>query len=197
VDRLIRGAQAGHGPARGVRVRPIDPARWPDEARLAWEIYSETFAGVWGNTPLTWPEFVARSDRFRPFVVPDLALFAERDGETLGFALILPDLNRALKAAGGRLFPFGWLRLARTVSRLRTARFTILGVRQGETGRGIAGLLAWELVRAVERRGYELVELSLVLADNSRVQHVIDAFGGVPWKRYRLYVKSLSAGAAA
>jgi hypothetical protein len=197
VDRLIRGARADRGITRGVRVRPLDRSRWDDETRLAWEIYSDTFADVWGNTAMKWSEFAARSDRFRQFVVPELALFAERDGKAVGMALTLPDVNHALRAARGRLFPFGWLRLMRAASRLRGARVMILGVRRGETGRGVGALLAWETTRALERGHYQAVEASLVLSDNSRVQHVIDAFGCVPSKRYRLYTKTLPGAAAA
>lgn len=197
VERLIRGARAGRGMTRGVRVRPLDLRRWDEETRLVWRLYSETFAGVWGNTPMSWPEFAARSNQFRPFVEPDLVLFAERDSEPVGVAVTLPDANRALAAAGRRLLPLGWLRLVRALGRLRTARFAILGVRPGCTGRGIAALLAWETERAIERLGYDLVELSLVLTDNERVRHVIDAFGAPPWKRYRLYEKTLAPAVGA
>ncbi len=178
-----------------VRVRALDPARWRDEVRLAWTIYCDSFAEVWGNTPLTWEEFSARSDRFRPFLVPEFALFAERDGEAVGFSLTLPDVNRALQCAGGRLFPFGWVRLQRAATRIRAARFAILGVRRDERSRGIGGLLAWETACAAERLGYDLLELSLVLSGNAPVQHVIDAFGAEPWKRYRLYGKTLGKAA--
>jgi GNAT superfamily N-acetyltransferase len=195
VDRLVRAAQRGQGPAAGVRVRALDPARWRDEVRLAWTIYCESFAEVWGNTPLTWEEFSARSDRFRPFLVPELALFAERDGEAVAFSLTLPDVNRALQCARGRLFPFGWVRLQRAAARIRAARFAILGVKPDERSRGIAGLLAWETACAAQRLGYELLELSLVLSDNRPIQHVIDAFGAEPWKRYRLYGKTLCEAA--
>lgn len=193
VERLLAAAQAGVGLARGVRIRPLDRRRWDSDVRAAWQLYSLTFADVWGNTAMSWSEFAERAARFRSFVVPDLVLFAERDGEPVGLALTLPDVNRALAAAQGRLLPLGWLRIARAMARVRTARFAILGVKRDSTGRGIAALLAHETGRALERLGYERVELSLVLDDNARVQHVIQAFGGTPLKRYRLYERAIRA----
>jgi hypothetical protein len=52
------------------------------------------------------------------------------------------------------------------------------------------------VIDAVKRhqqgRGYRRAELSWVLEDNRSVKAVIQAVGGVPYKRYRIYEKALA-----
>src|SRR5439155_199948 len=82
-----------------------------------------------------------RAERFRLFVKPELAPIAEVDGAPAGFAVTLPDANEALAPLGGRLWPFGWLRLLRRIPRLRSARFILLGVRPEHRARGLGAFL--------------------------------------------------------
>jgi hypothetical protein len=41
------------------------------------------------------------------------------------------------------------------------------------------------------RRGIEEVELSWILADNLGMRNIIESIGGVAYKRYRLFEKTL------
>ena len=40
-------------------------------------------------------------------------------------------------------------------------------------------------------------ELSWILEDNTRMRHIIEAFGGRPYKTYRIYEKPIGASAGA
>jgi GNAT superfamily N-acetyltransferase len=191
VDRLLRRLGAT---ASGLALRSSHARRWDADARLLFELYNASFADNWGFVPLTWEEFAERAATFRPFYRPELVLFAEVHGRPAGFALVLPDVNEALAAAGGRLWPLGWLRLLFGLRRLRAARFLLLGVLPEFTGAGVAPLLAHEAASAARRLGIRRAELSLVHGDNRRVRHVIEAFGGRPCKTYRLYQKRIAPG---
>jgi GNAT superfamily N-acetyltransferase len=193
VDRLL-GRLARASPA-DLRLRHSQPGRWRQETRVLFELYNASFAETWGFVPLTWEEFDERAAGFRQFYRPDLVVFAERAGRPVGFALVLPDVNEALARVKGRLWPFGWLRLALALPRLRAARFILLGVLPEATGAGIAPLLAHEAATVARRLGIRHAELSLVHADNHRVRHVIEAFGGRRCKTYRLYEKALAGRA--
>jgi GNAT superfamily N-acetyltransferase len=189
VMRLARGRRA----AASIRVRTSLPRRWHADLRTLLELYNESFGDLWGFVPLTWDELQERAERFRPFYRPELALFAECDGQPVGFALALPDVNEALAGLDGRLWPFGWLRLLWRVPRLRAARFLLLGVRPPFRGQGVAVLLAAAAADAGRRLGIARGELSLVQAGNRRVRAVVEAFGGVLTKTYCLYEKAIAA----
>jgi GNAT superfamily N-acetyltransferase len=191
VDRLLRRLSA---PASGLVLRESEPRRWDQETRQLFELYNACFADVWGFVPLAWDEFAERAATFRPFYRPELVVFAEVRGRPVGFALVLPDVNEALAPVGGRLWPFGWLRLLLGLRRVRSARFLLLGVLPEAAGAGVAPLLAHHAAEAARRLGIRRAELSLVHGDNRRVRHVIEAFGGNVVKTYRLYEKSIAAG---
>ncbi len=176
----------------GVTVRPVDPRRWDAENRLLFELYNASFADLWGFVPLTWDEYRERAGDFRAFYRPELVLFAERGGRAVGFGLSLPDINELLAPLGGRLWPFGWLQLARGIHRIRSARFILLGVLPEYRARGVAVVIAAEMADAAHRLGIDRAELSLVQADNRKIQAVIAACGGARIKTYRLYERRLA-----
>ncbi len=187
VLRLVRRGENG----AGVRLRALDPGRFEDDVRALWPLYNASFAGTWGFVPISWEEFRQRAEEFRAFYRPELVVMAEADGRTVGFALVLPDVNAALLPLRGRLLPFGWLRLLRAVPRLDVARFILVGVDPAFVGRGIAPLMAQHLSRTTAAAGMRAVELSLVQEANTRVRHVIDAFAAPRVKTYRLFQKEL------
>jgi GNAT superfamily N-acetyltransferase len=189
VDRLLRRLSASDS---GLVLRPSRRSRWEEETRVLFDLYNASFADTWGFVPLTWDEFAGRAATFRPFYRPELVLFAELRGRPVGFALVLPDVNEALARAGGRLWPFGWLRLLLGLRRVRAARFLLLGVLPEAAGAGIAPLLAHHAAEAARRLGIRRAELSLVHGGNRRVRHVIEAFGGKVVKTYRLYEKMVA-----
>jgi GNAT superfamily N-acetyltransferase len=193
MERLARAFAAGRGGTRDLRIRPLDLNHWKDEARIIWTLYNRAFESVWGFVPITWEEFAPRAKRFRQFAVPELAPIAELGGEPVGFALALPDINVALSGTNGRLFPFGWLRIARAVPRISAFQFILLGVRPDCRGMGVGALLAFHVREAAKRLGAEHLELSLVQALNDPVRHVIDAFDCPITKTYRMYHKALGA----
>ena len=186
LHRVARGPTQG-----GVHVRRSNPKHWAKESRALLDVYNASFVDVWGFVPLSWEEYEPRAKEFRRFYRPELVSFAEVNGRVVGFALALPDINEALITAEGRLWPFGWLRLARAVSRIRSARFILLGVHPEFAGLGIAPLLSYELVTAAREIGLKRVELSLVQEANERVQRIIVAFGGRQLKKYRLFEKTI------
>jgi GNAT superfamily N-acetyltransferase len=192
IDRLVRMAGRTGGDRASVTVRASDPLRWETDLRIMFDLYNRSFEDLWGFVPISWDEFMERARDFRPFYRPELSLVAECEGRPIGFAIGLPDINVALAGLGGRLWPLGFLRLARRVPRIRSLRLMLLGVLPDFAGRGVAARLAFEMASAARRLGMHESELSLVQATNRKIQHVIGAFGGVPVKTYRLYAKPLA-----
>jgi hypothetical protein len=191
VKRLIRSAARNAGWLQRLVIRPFDARHWETENRTLWHLYNACFQDVWGFVPLSWQEYMERAEVFRRFFRPELVLIAEFAGEAVGFGLSLPDVNSALGELDGRLLPFGWLRLARRVPRIRASRFILAGVVPKFRGRGLSALIAAKMGEAMLALGMERVEVSLVHEANHRMQRVIEAFGCERHKSFRLYEKSL------
>jgi len=192
MKRLMRAFASRRCGTGQIRIRSLDLKNWKDEARMMWSLYNGAFETVWGFVPISWKEFVPRAKRFRQFAVPELVPIAELDGQPVGFALVLPDINVALKGTNGRLLPFGWMHIARTIPHISQFRFILLGVLPEYRGRGVGALLAFHVRETARRLGIDL-ELSLVQGLNDAVRHVIDAFDCPITKTYRMYRKQLGA----
>ena len=191
LDRVVAAAARRAGGYATLTLRAADPGRWDAEVRTLHHLYNAAFDRVWGFVPIAWEEFLQRAEEFKAFYRPELVIVAELGGEPVGFGLLLPDINEALSGLNGRLFPFGWLRLMHRVPRIGSARLILLGVLPRFTGRGLAALIADRMLEPATRIGLRRVELSLVLADNRPMRHVIEAFGCSRSKVFRLYEKKL------
>lgn len=191
VERVVASARRRAGDLGRVLMRPADPRRWTDEVRTLFNLYNAAFDSLWGFVPMSWEEFSSKAAEFRPFYRPELVLIAEVDEQAVGFGLVLPDINAALHGMRGRLLPFGWLHLLRSVPRIDTARFILTGVLPAHTGKGIAALIAHEMIATGRRIGIRAGELSLVQQANAPMRHIIESLGCPRVRTFRLYERTL------
>jgi hypothetical protein len=137
---------------------------------------------------------------FRLLLKPDDVAIAEYKGEAAAFALILPNINEAIRDLGGRLLPFGWAKLLwrLKVRGTHSARMPLMGVRKALQTSPVGAALALSVITAT--RGYHAAhgaqesELSWILDQNERVKHVIELVGAKPYKRYRIYDRAIGMG---
>ncbi len=177
--------------AKDITVRPVDRRDFPAEVERMRAVYNAAWERNWGFMPMTPEEFDFEAEGMRRILDPRVVLVAEHEGRPVAIALSLPDLSPALKAANGRLFPFGLARLwwrARKVDSLRTV---LLGVVKGYRERGLDGILVGETIRRGLAAGYHCTECSWILEDNRAMCGPIEKLGGVVTKVYRVYELAL------
>jgi GNAT superfamily N-acetyltransferase len=142
--------------------------------------------------PLTEEEFDRIVGEFRLIYDRDLFFIAEYDGEPAGMSLVLPDMNQALKKAGGRLFPLGLLKMLWYRRKINSWRMPVLGVRQEHRLRGIEVVFCCRTYDvAKKKRNYRKGELSWVLESNTAANAVLKRLGARRSKTYRIYEKPL------
>jgi ribosomal protein S18 acetylase RimI-like enzyme len=190
--RLLRIAAAIRARGR-ITIRPVRLADYDAEVDRAERLLNEVLEQTRGFVPVTSAELRFAAAQFRALFRPELVLFAEVGGVPAGILLAMPDFNQALaRVRDGRLFPFGWLRVARGVRAIDQLRLMALGVRPAYRRRGIELLLCLELLAAARRLGYRGGELSMVWEDNDAIHATIAAMGARRTKTYRIYEKALS-----
>ena len=59
----------------------------------------------------------------------DWAYIAEKDGEVVGAALTLPDINQVMAKMDGRLLPLGWAKFLLGKRKIDQCRVFVLGVK--------------------------------------------------------------------
>lgn len=186
-ERLVRGVER-LARREGATVRPLDPRHFRRDVGIIKEIYNSAWQRNWGFVPMTDAQFEHMAKEFRPIADPDLCLFAEVNGEPVGFSLALPDLNQALKKIpNGRLFPFGIVRLLWEKRRIRGIRVVTLGFKPGYQHQGLGALLYLRGWQTGAEKGYTYGEASWILEDNHDMRRPLENMGARAYKRYRIY----------
>ena len=179
-------------------VRSMDIKRYDEEIRSITEIFNDAWRDNWGFVPLTEVETAHLAKSLKDILDPRIASVVEQNGQPVGFIVALPNLNEAIRDLGGKLLPFGWVKLLwrLKVAGLKTARVPLMGIKRSAAQAGLTrGLMSYLLIDTVRRElialGYTHVELSWILEDNRPMRRIIESLGAVAYKTYRIYGKSL------
>lgn len=171
----------------GIRVRPINMKDFPNEVERVWEVYQAAWSRNWGFVPMERAEFLQMGKEMKQILKPELVLIGELDGRVIGFALALPDINQALKPAGGSLFPTGLLKILYHQRLVKSVRVLALGVVEEHRTSGLAAGFYATLVRNARKLGYGACEMSWILEDNVLMNRSLQMMGAKRYKTYRIY----------
>ena len=187
VERLADRVRKRYNP----RVRPGNMKRFEEELEILKRIYNEAWERNWGFVRYTEAEFDRLARELKLIIDPEVTLFLELDGEVVGVAIGLPDINQVLKRMRGRLFPFGIFHFLNRKKNIDQGRLPILGIMPEYRNKGLDLLLIHEVFKRGTARGYKRGELSWVLEDNKAMNRSIEASGATLYKTYRIYQKEI------
>lgn len=175
----------------GVVVRPVRMDDFANEVRRIKDIYNAAWEHNWGFVPMTDAEFDHMAKDMRQIVVPELLLMAEVKGEPVAFSMTVPDANVAIRAAEGRILPFGMVKMVLASRKIKRVRLITLGIKEGFRKRGLDAILYLDTLRTARELGYAGGEISWTLEDNDLVNRAIESMGGRRYKTYRMYQRAI------
>jgi hypothetical protein len=182
---------------REITVRPLDRKNKDQELEAIRDIFNDAWSENWNFVPFTREEFAAVGSELMLLVPEDFVIIAEHQGEPVAFIVLVPNLNEAIRDLGGKLLPFGWLKLLwRVKVKLpKTARVPLMGVKKRYHNTPLGPGIAMAVISAVQesalKRGLGMVETSWILEDNAGMRSIMELIGGTVSKRYRMYEKAL------
>ena len=157
----------------GVRLRPLDPARYKDELKSIYEVVAASFGNGFLYQPMAETEFITQYEQLRPYVRPELVTMAVHEDRTVGFIFTLPDL---LEAKSGRP---NQTAIIKTLAVLPDRRFAGLGTHLGIINR-----------RATYALGYRRMIHALMHESNKSLS-ISSRYASKPFRRYSLFARSL------
>jgi GNAT superfamily N-acetyltransferase len=176
----------------GIAIRNMRKRDMANEVRRFMDVYNEAWGDNWGFVPITDAEVEFQAKNLKPVLDEEWTFMAEKDGEVVGAALTLPDVNQVLEKLGGRLLPLGWLRFLRGRSKIDQLRVFALGVKHDYRHTGIAaGLYLKHIEMAARPETISWGEMGWILETNEPMNRAMEGMGGKVVKRYRLYEKAL------
>ncbi len=178
----------------GITVRPMRKRDLQNEVSRFLEVYNAAWERNWGFVPLTEEEARHYAKDLKPVLDENWAMIAEKDGETVGAALTLPDYNQVLAHLDGRLLPFGWLKALYWRRKIDRVRVLALGVKPEYQHTGVAARMYQMHFDAAERTPQKHGEMGWILETNDTMNRAMEGMGGTLVRRHRLYERELGAG---
>jgi GNAT superfamily N-acetyltransferase len=171
-----------------VKVRPIDKRHFKRDVAMFMDIYNKSLPGTWGFVPMTEAELKHAAMGLKHLIVPELSSIAEIDGKPVGVVFALPDYNPWIKAIGGKLYPFGFLRFLfgnrKAIKKVRMISTNVLPEYQ-KWGLGL--VLLNHLIPTITRWEIQEAEFSWVLESNHLSRATLERGGAIREKTYRIF----------
>jgi GNAT superfamily N-acetyltransferase len=175
----------------GVRIRTMSRRGLRRDMDEFAKVYNAAWSRNWGFVPYSERDLHELARTMQLVFSRDWFLVAEIEGETVGAAIAIPDVNRLLKHLGGRVLPLGpwyYLNRNRIIDRVRVG---FLGVMPEHQHTGAAAALYLAFFDAGERTAQHWGEAGWILEDNHAMNRGLEAMGGRVVKRYRVYQRML------
>lgn len=194
MDRLTRIGNIVRKRNPEIQLRPIRKRTLTQDLAKVKEVYNSAWEANWGFVAMTSAEMDFMAERLKPLLMEGLVWLAEAGERPVAFLLATPDYNIPLQPLKGKLltpkllgflpYLLGWKTPPRT-------RVITLGVVQEYRGKGLESAMLIEGLRVGAAAGVRESEASWILEDNTGMRRVLEAIGGVAYKTYRLYSRTV------
>jgi GNAT superfamily N-acetyltransferase len=183
--------KALHG--EGITIRNMRKREMAGEVRRFMDVYNEAWGDNWGFVPITDAEVEFQAKNLKQVLDEEWTFMAEKDGEVVGAALTLPDVNQVMDGLNGRLLPFGWAKFLLGKRKIDRVRVFALGVKHDYRHTGVAAGLYLEHIKlAALPDKIHWGEMGWILETNKPMNRAMEGMGGKIVKKYRLYERSLA-----
>ena len=159
------------------------------------ELLNIAYSPLYGYTPLTQKLIDYYIKMYISMLRPDfVTLITDEKDDLIALGITIPSLSKALQKSGGKILPFGFIRLLRTLKgkdKHDTVDLYLLAVHPDYQGKGVNALIFNDLVPIFYQNGYSYAESNPELETNTKVQSHWDVFEYRQHKRRRAYIKKL------
>ncbi len=142
------------------------------------------------------PEHMA--DKYIGFYLSILDLkyvsMVENDkGELVAFGITMPSISQALKKSRGKLFPFGWWHLLKSlfIKQEEGVELLLIGVRPDYQNTGINSLIFMDMFNKFHEAGFKWAETNAILETNVKHLGQLRDFELIHPKRRRSFKRAL------
>jgi GNAT superfamily N-acetyltransferase len=174
-------------PKHGITLRKMSRRSLRKDMDRFAEVYNAAWSRNWGFSPYSKKDLDAYTQELHLVFDRHWFMVAEKDGETVGVAITVPDINQVLRKMNGRLLPLGWWHFLRKGKNIDRVRVGFLGVKPEYQHTGVAAAMYVEHFDMAEVRPQTWGEMGWILETNRSMNRGMQAMGGRIVKRYRVY----------
>jgi GNAT superfamily N-acetyltransferase len=175
---------------KNIVIRNADMDDLDGEIDRIWDLENRALAHLANFVPYPRESIESLVLPLKDLADPELILFAEIDGKTVGWFPGIPNFNEILIHLNGLRYPWDYLRALWFRNRRPecvSIKSVVVPPEYWDTG--VAILLFDEMARRVAAKGYTWADLSLTGEDNPDTWDLAHHMGAKIYKRYRFYRK--------
>lgn len=160
------------------------------------DLLDEAYGSLYGTVPITPVVRQSVIGQFKMVLKKDLiSILVDNDGKIVAVGLLMPNLSESIRDCGGKLFPFGWVKVLRELNHPKALEMLLIGVKKEYRDRGVTSIIFHHILERIAKHysDMEYAETNLQLEDNYKVQQLFTkAFETKEVRRRRCYCKSLN-----
>lgn len=155
-------------------------------------LINEAYKNIYGFIPLDEKEMNAFANRYLPILdYRFVKVIIDQNQEVVAFVISMPEISDGIRAAKGRLFPFGWVKILSAGKKTQLLTLLLGGISPQHRGKGLDAILSKTLFDQARASGLLNVDSHLILESNRLMRAECERHNGVLHKRYRVYKKIL------
>ena len=163
------------------------------EAFDAFKVIDAAFSKLYGTVPLT-PAIINKTiNDYIPLVNMDyICSIKNKEGEIIGFGILVPSMAKAFKKSKGKLFPFGIFRMLKALKgKNDVLEMFLVGVDPQYQNTGIPAIMLNSLLKKCIENKVIYCETGPELETNIDVQGMWKGFETRQHKRRRCFIKDI------
>ena len=180
-----------------LHVRKLKSMREVRKDALGYKIFdliNEAYTPLFGYSRMTKRQIDQYINEYLPILDLDMVTLIENEeNEIVGVGISMASLSTALQRAKGKLFPFGWFYLLKSLYIKRPPILDLLlgAVKPEYQNKGVNALLFADLIPIYIKKGFKWGETNPELEVNEKVQSQWQYIDGKIHKRRRCYSKQI------
>ena len=156
-------------------------------------VLNEAFSHLYGFTALNDIQIQQYIDQYFGFINPDLiCLVLDKEDRVVGFGISMPSLTKAMQKCNGKLFPFGFIYLLRSLKKFNRIDMYLNGVLPEYHGKGVHSIYYDYLNRSYIKHKVKLAVTNPQLEENAKALNVWKYYDGRQHITRRCYVKHMN-----
>jgi GNAT superfamily N-acetyltransferase len=158
------------------------------------QLMNEAYAELYGYSPLTQKQIQQYVKMYLPIIdLRMISMVVDENDQLIAVGISMPSLAEALRKAKGKMLPFGWYHLLKTlfIKRPKVLDLLLVAVKPEYQNKGVNALLFTDLIQVYQELGYEYAESNPELEHNGKVQAQWDYFKTEQHKRRRSFKKEI------
>lgn len=158
------------------------------------DVLDIAYQKLYNYQPMTQRQKEFYRDHYFPLINFDFtSIIVNEKDEVVGVGVGMPDISKAVKKCGGKLFPFGWWHILRALKAKKIEAFDLLliAVRPDYQGKGVNSLIFMKQLPNFIKYDIQRVETTSMMETNFLVQENFKLFNYKQHKRRRAYIKEI------